>query len=175
MELREVMEDIARDIADATKTLFKSMIMMDLKYNHVVLADETHIKTDVTSFVSFMGKYHGIVGIFCSQSFSLQVASSMLMENFTKFTTEVIDAIGEISNMIAGNVKTKITADYGEMDLSIPITFIGGGTVTPVEENKSAASNSSILCITKELWLLTNFSSDKETFNVGLLLKESAR
>ncbi|MDR4497987.1 MAG: chemotaxis protein CheX [Candidatus Scalindua sp.] len=175
MELKEVMEDIARDIADATKTLFQSMIMMELKYNHVVLADETHLKTDVTSFVSFMGKYHGIVGIFCSKNFSLKVASSMLMEDLTKITTEVIDAIGEITNMIAGNVKTKITTDYGEMDLSVPITFIGGDTITQAEEDEPVASNSSILCVTKEPWLLTSFSSDKETFNVGLLLKESAR
>ena len=52
MELKEVMKDIARDIADATKTLFQSMIMIDMKYNHGVLADETHLKTDVTSLVS---------------------------------------------------------------------------------------------------------------------------
>ena len=167
MELKDVMKDIVKDIADATETLFKTMIMMDLKYNEALLADETHIKTDVTGFVSFMGKYHGIVGLFCSKRFSLKIASSMLMEEMTDFTTEVIDAIGEVSNMIAGNVKTKITDDYGEMYLSIPIVLIGNNTTTAATENPL------ISCYTKEPWLLAKFSSDGETFNVGLLLKES--
>lgn len=164
MELKTVMEDIVKDIADATKTLFETMIMMDLKYDHSLLSDQTNIKTDVTVLVSFMGKYHGIVGLFCSKSLSLKMASSMLMEEMTDFTPDAIDAIGEISNMIAGNVKTKISADYGEMGLSIPIILLGNNVTT---------NNTSLSCITKEPWLMTYFKSGDETFNVGLLLKES--
>ncbi len=173
MELKEVMEDISKDITDATKTLFQTMIMMDLKYNNVSLADETHIKTDIASLVSFMGKYHGIVGLFCSRNLSLKIASSMLMEEMTDFTTEVIDAVGEISNMIAGNVKTKITANYGEMNLSIPMVIVGGDTKSTTPDGNAAISNSVLSCFTKEPWLLTNFSVDNEIFDIGLLIKES--
>lgn len=175
MELKDVMDDISKDIADATETLFKTMIMMDLKFNGVSLANEMHIKTDVASYVSFMGKYHGIVGIFCSRKFSLKIASSMLMEEMTGFTTEVIDAMGEVSNMIAGNVKTKITADYGEMDLSIPMVIVGGNTNITISGDKAADLGSELSCFTKEPWLITNFSSDNETFDIGLLLKETTQ
>lgn len=168
MELRAVMEEIVKDIADATETLFRTMIAVDLKYNSSSLVDETHIKTDVSGFVSFMGKYYGTIGIFCSRNFSLKIASSMLMEEITEVTTEVIDAISEVSNMVAGNVKTKITENYGEMELSIPIVMLGNG-IAP-----EATDNSLMSCFTKEPWLLTNFSSGDETFNVGLLLRESA-
>lgn len=174
MELKEVMEDISKDIADATKTLFQTMIMMDLKYNNVSLADETCIKTDIASLVSFMGKYHGIVGLFCSRSFSMKIASSMLMEEMTDVTSEVIDAIGEISNMIAGNVKTKITANYGEMNLSIPIVFVGGDTQSTTPDGNAAIPDLVLSCFTKEPWLLTNFSVDNEMFDIGLLIKESS-
>jgi chemotaxis protein CheX len=168
MELKEVMEDIANDIADATKTLFQTMIVMDLKYNNVSLSDETRIKTDIVSLVSFMGKYHGVVGLFCSKNFSLKIASSMLMEEMTDITTEVIDAVGEMSNMIAGNIKTKITANYGEMDLSIPMVIIGGDT----KDGEADMPNPALTCYTKEPWLMTNFSVDNEIFDIGLMIKE---
>jgi chemotaxis protein CheX len=124
------------------------------------------MESDISGFVSFMGKYHGIIGIFCSKELALKIASSMLMEEITKFTTDVIDTIGEISNMIAGNVKTKITEDYGEMELSVPIVMLGNGT-------KSEEIQSELISFyTKEPWLLTNFNLDDDIFKVGLLLKE---
>jgi chemotaxis protein CheX len=166
MEIKAVKEEIVKDIAVATETLFKTMVAVDLKYNSSMLAEETHIKTDISGLVSFIGKYHGIIGIFCSKKFSLKIASGMLMEEITEVTTDVIDTVGEVSNMIAGNVKTKITEDYGEMELSVPIVMIGNGA-TSVETGSPLVSY-----YTKEPWLLTNFISDGETFNVGLLLKE---
>ena len=166
MEIKEVKKDIVKDISCATETLFKTMVAMDLKYDSSDLAEETHINTDISGFVSFMGKYHGTIGIFCSKEFALKIASSMLMEEMMEVTTDVIDTVGEISNMIAGNVKTKITENYGEMELSVPIVMLGNGTKT--EE----AGNDLISYYTKEPWLLTNFSLDDDTFKVGLLLKE---
>ncbi len=166
MEIRAVKENIVKDIAVATETLFKTMVAVDLKYDSSLLAEETHIKTDISGLVSFIGKYHGIIGIFCSKKFSLKIASGMLMEEITEVTTDVIDTVGEVSNMIAGNVKTKITEDYGEMELSVPIVMIGNGTMPDETENTL------ISYYTKEPWLLTNFISDEEIFNVGLLLKE---
>ena len=166
MEIRAVKENIVKDIAVATETLFKTMVAMDLKYNSSSLAEETHIDTDISGFVSFMGKYHGTIGIFCSKEFALKIASSMLMEEMAEVTADVIDTVGEISNMIAGNVKTKITENYGEMELSVPIVMLGNGTKTEGTE-KALISH-----YTKEPWLLTNFSLDDDTFNVGLLLKE---
>ncbi len=168
METKEIKKDIAKDIVFATETLFKTMVAMDLKYNSSLLAEETHIETDISGLVSFMGKYHGTIGIFCSKEFALKIASGMLMEEITEVTTDVIDAVGEITNMIAGNIKTKITEDYGEMELSVPIVMLGNGT------KSEETGNALISYYTKDPWLLTNFSLDDDTFKVGLLFKEFA-
>ncbi|MBM4054865.1 MAG: chemotaxis protein CheX [Planctomycetes bacterium] len=167
MELKSVMEEISKDIADATRTLFETMIMIDLKFNNAAVVNQPYIKADVAGLISFMGKYHGLIGLFCSRKFSLQIASGMLMEELKAFTPETIDAIGEVSNMIAGNVKTKITADYGEMILSIPIILVGG------EPTCTEINSLPVSCFTKDPWLITNFSSGDEVFNIGLLLKET--
>ncbi len=175
MELKDVTEDISKDIVSATTSLFETMIMLDLKFNNVSLATEMHTKTDVAAMVSFMGKYHGIVGLFCSEKFSLKIASSMLMEELSEFTTEVIDAIGELANMIAGNVKTKISDDYGEMELSIPMVMVAHDKTEEETNGKLILANSKLSCFTSEPWLFIDFSSEKENFSIGLLLKESTQ
>jgi len=68
MALESLMESIAADIADATKTLFETMILMDLKYDDAVLVDDTQIRTDVIGMVSFTGRYHGVIALFCSKN-----------------------------------------------------------------------------------------------------------
>ena len=173
MALESVMETIALDITEATKTLFETMIMMDLKYDEASLVDDTQIRTDVIGMVSFTGKYHGVIALFCSKQFALKVASNMLMTEMTGFTSEVKDAIGEVSNMIAGNVKTKLTAQYGDMHLSIPIVIAGEGLSITAVNNHPVVADTTLSCFSKDPWLLTPFTSNNEKFNIGLLLKES--
>ncbi|MBW7897901.1 hypothetical protein B188_15920 [Candidatus Brocadiaceae bacterium B188] len=175
MALESLMESIAADIADATKTLFETMILMDLKYDDAVLVDDTQIRTDVIGMVSFTGRYHGVIALFCSKKFALKVASTMLMTELTEFTNEVKDAIGEVSNMIAGNVKTKLAAQHGDMHLSIPMVIAGEGLSVTAVNNHSAVGDTTLSCFSKDPWLMTPFISNNEMFNIGLLLRESTK
>lgn len=173
MALESMMESISLDITEATKTLFETMIMIDLKYDDASLVDETQIRTDVIGMVSFTGKYHGVIALFCSKKFALRVASTMLMTELTEFSGEVKDAIGEVSNMIAGTVKTKLTAQYGDMHLSIPIVIAGEGLSITAVNNNPVVADTTLSCFSKDPWLMTPFTSNNEKFNIGLLLKES--
>ncbi len=173
MVLESMMETIALDITEATNNLFETMIMMDLKSAEATLVDDTQIKTDVIGMVSFTGKYHGIIALFCSKSFALKAASTMLLTKLTEFTTDVKDAIGEMVNMIAGNVKTKLAAQYGDMHLSIPIIIAGDGLTITVMNNHPIVAETALSCFSKEPWLMTPFISNNEKFNIGLLLRES--
>ncbi|NUO07345.1 MAG: chemotaxis protein CheX [Candidatus Brocadia sp.] len=173
MSLESMMETVALDITESTKTLFETMIMMDLKHDTAALIDETQIRTDVIGIVSFTGKYHGVIALFCSKKFALKVASNMLMTELTNFSNEVKDAIGEVTNMIAGNVKTKLIAQCGDMYLSIPIVIAGEGLSITSVNNHPAVAETALSCFSKDPWLMTPFTSNSEKFNIGLLLRES--
>ena len=175
MAIEGIMENVASDITSATKTLFETMIMLDLKHNSSFFEDDTQIRTDVIGMVSFTGKYHGVIALFCSKRFALKVGSTMLMTDITDFTNDVKDAVGEVSNMIAGNVKTKLAAQYGEMNLSIPIVIAGEGLSITAVDNHPVVSNTTLSCFSKDPWLMTPFISNGEKFDVGLLLKESSK
>ena len=173
MAMEGIMESVALDITSSTKTLFETMIMLDLQPDNAFFEDDTQIKTDVIGMVSFTGKYHGVIALFCSKRFALKMASNMLMTDITDFTHEVKDAVGEVSDMIAGNVKTKLTPQYGEMYLSIPIVIAGEGLSITAVDNHPVVADTTISCFSKDPWLMTPFISNGEKFNVGLLLKES--
>ena len=175
MSLSMVIGNVAAEIQATTKMLFETMIMMELKSDSAALVDETQIKTDVIGMGSFTGKFYGGVGIFCSRPLAIKMASSMLMMELNSFNSDVKDAVGEITNMIAGNVKTKLTALYGEMNLSIPIVIAGEGLTITAVNNAPVISDASISCFSKDPWLMTPFLTNNEKFNVGLLLKESGK
>lgn len=175
MSLDKVMNSIASDITESTKQIFESMIMLELKYGEAFLGDEKQINSDVIGMVSFTGKYYGVISIFCSKRFALKAASSMLMTELTTFSADVKDAIGEITNMIAGNIKTKLTANCGEMNLSIPIVIAGEGLSITAIDNTPVVADTTLSCFSKDKWLITPFISNNEKFNIGFLIKESSR
>ena len=57
----------------------------------------------------------------------LEIVSKMLMEEFADITDDVVDAVGEITNMITGGAKK----EFGDMglsfDMAIPIMIKGQG------------------------------------------------
>ena len=150
MAIEGILESVASDITSATKTLFETMIMLDLKHENAFLEDDTQINTDVIGMVSFTGKYHGVIALFCSKQFALKMASNMLMTELTEFNNDVKDAVGEVSNMIAGNVKTKLSAQYGEMNLSIPIVIAGEGLSITAINNHPVVAGTAISCFSKD-------------------------
>ncbi|WP_347274929.1 chemotaxis protein CheW [Candidatus Kuenenia sp.] len=175
IDLNAVAKNISVDIREATTSLFETMIMMDMKFKEYALVDETKIKSDVVCMISFTGKYHGIVSLFCSKELALQVASNMLMEEQTTLSTEVKDAVGEVLNMIAGGVKTKIAEKYGEMYLSIPLVIVGEDISVSVTETQEMRYKTTVVCFTKDPWITTRFGYNDEIMTVGLLLKKTSR
>ncbi|OHB68693.1 MAG: hypothetical protein A2W17_11335 [Planctomycetes bacterium RBG_16_41_13] len=175
IDLNAIAGNISSDIREATTSLFETMIMMDMKFKEYALVDETKIKSDVVCMISFTGEYHGIVSLFCSKELALQIASNMLMEEQTTLSTEVKDAVGEVLNMIAGGVKTKIAEKYGEMYLSIPLVIAGEDISVSVTETQEMRYKTTVVCFTKDPWITTRFGFNDEIMTVGLLLKKTSR
>lgn len=167
------MDTIAADITESTKAIFETMIMIPLQHSDPYLGDQHQIRSDVLGMVSFTGKYYGVIAMFCSKKFALKAASSMLMTEMTSFSSDVRDAVGEISNMIAGNIKTRLTAKCGEMNLSIPIVIAGEGLSITAIDNNPVVADATLSCFSKDKWLMLPFTSENEKFSVGFLIKES--
>lgn len=119
-------EIVIRLVRSITGEVFSTMLSLD------ALAEEAyteaqHGKADgVVSFVGLASP--GCVGtgsLQCSADTACYLASQFLMTEFSSIDDEVLDAFGELTNMIIGNLKTALEDHLGPMGLSIPTVVYG--------------------------------------------------
>jgi chemotaxis protein CheX len=75
--------------------------------------------------VGLSGKAVGTVVLSLSQQVAIQAASHMLMCENTEVNADVIDAVGELTNMVAGSAKAQL-AQY-QLMVSLPNVITGLG------------------------------------------------
>jgi chemotaxis protein CheX len=101
--------------------VFATMLSMRLD----VLPPEEEIKFDgekVAGSVNFVGAVTGVVHIHVSDVYAKSMTASMLgiKPEQVRSSSNIDDAIGELTNMLGGNLKSRLT-DYGfKCVLSIP-------------------------------------------------------
>jgi chemotaxis protein CheX len=80
----------------------------------------------VSGIIGLSGVVVGTVVLTMCESLALKSASAMLMEEFTEFNHDVFDAVGELTNVIAGNAKAQLE-EY-KLTLSLPNVIYGQNT-----------------------------------------------
>jgi chemotaxis protein CheX len=106
----------------------------------------------VLSVIGLTGKWVGSGYLVCSSASACRLASSFLMSDpACGVTDEVLDAVGEITNMIVGTVKNSLEDSLGPLQLSIP-TVIHGKNIS-THFMKSVLS-STVIC-SSEGWSVT--------------------
>ena len=79
----------------------------------------------VLSFVGLAGSYVGNGSISCSAITACDLASRLLMSEAKTVDDEVLDAVGELTNMIVGSAKNQIEDRLGPIQMSIPTSVYG--------------------------------------------------
>lgn len=169
------LDNIVEDIVSCTNEVFATMIPMEIKSDGSFYQKEDMISTDVISLVSFTGEHSGIVAVFCSREIALKITSNMLGMEVSSLDQDVKDAMGELTNMIAGSLKNKVFETFGAMHLSVPIVIAGADlSISSSSKEKSDVTFSSgVTCDSTNSWMMTPFTSGEDTFNVGLVVKKN--
>lgn len=81
---------------------------------------------DLTSMVGMAGQLCGLLSVRCSTKSAARIASRMLGIEADEAGPDLWDAMGEISNMVAGNFKNKIAGLGDGCMLSVPTVISGG-------------------------------------------------
>jgi chemotaxis protein CheX len=82
---------------------------------------------DVSGVIGLSGSAVGSVVLSVSKEVALQATSVMLMTEMTEVNADVIDAVGELTNMVAGSAKAKL-AEL-QLSISLPTVVTGKGHV----------------------------------------------
>jgi chemotaxis protein CheX len=106
----------------AAREVFEMMLGSHLTVSPDPVVDDN---LDITAMVGLAGKICGMLSIRCTAKSAAQIASKMLGVDPEKAGPEMWDAIGEVSNMVAGNFKNKISGLGDGCMLSVPTVITG--------------------------------------------------
>ena len=115
--------DLNKEISLGIKDIFSTMLMIDL--DDIQPDDTTAIQSNVTSMIGLGGGLRGMLSVHCPALVAQEITGALLGMEVDELGDDVKDAIGEIANMTAGNLKISFAEVGVGVELAIPNSVIG--------------------------------------------------
>ena len=106
----------------ATREVFNLMLGVELTSTSEPVSEEG---LNITSMVGLAGSMCGLLSLRCTSNSATQMASKMLGLEPGSIGEAMLDAVGEVCNMVAGNFKNKISGMADGCQLSVPTVITG--------------------------------------------------
>lgn len=119
-QFNEVMKTAAMEsIVEAISTMFSANPKIAEKA--ILCSGEC----EVISTIGFAGRLEGNVDLLLTQKDAMKIVSLMLGMELTEMSRDVYDGVGELLNVIAGGVKTRLDKAGYHFDITIPTAVNG--------------------------------------------------
>jgi chemotaxis protein CheX len=154
-------EEIVQAVHAATAEVFSTMLGMEIT-PAPAYSDKSSpsVNDGVMGIVGVAGPWVGNGVISCTAPFACRLCATFLMTESNAVNEEVLDAVGEIANMVIGNFKTAAEGVVGPLNLSVP-TVIYGRNFT----SRSLGNNE---------WIVMPFDCQGEQFEVRIWFAPAA-
>ncbi|MGE4559991.1 MAG: chemotaxis protein CheX [Desulfobulbus sp.] len=117
--------EISDKLIESTIEIFTGMVMMDISVAGEPMDQLGPLKQSITGMVGLAGTHKGLLAVHFPRQIALDVTSNFLGMDVTEINEDVQDAIGEIANMLGGNLKTILSDRGKDIQLSLPSTISG--------------------------------------------------
>jgi len=122
---------IVKSILSATQEVFGVMLGLEIQPGEGFIEQQPPKEEEgLVALIGLAGPWIGTGMISCSAQLACTISSLMFMAPCPSVNEEVLDAMGEITNMIIGNVKTDLEEYIGPLGLSIPTVIFGRNFTT---------------------------------------------
>jgi chemotaxis protein CheX len=119
-------QDIIEALRSATSLVFSTMMDLQVRTGSPYVETASPSTTEgVMAFVGLAGSWVGSGVISCSSDIACRLSSLFLMTETSEVNEDVLDAVGEIANMVFGNFKTAAESMIGPLGLSVPTVIYG--------------------------------------------------
>src|SRR5512138_946066 len=109
---------------EAVDSVFTTMLNVQPQRMAVKVARDPVVGPRLTSLIGISGQIHGCVALSFPPATALAFAGRMLGAEVPQMNAEVIDAISELVNMVAGSAKAKFNTDP-PLQLGLPTVVEG--------------------------------------------------
>ncbi len=82
---------------------------------------------DISGIINISGHTNGVISLTLSKDAILTIVNNMLFESYTEINDEIVDAVGELTNMIAGQARVKLSEQGQKFQAGTPKIIIGKG------------------------------------------------
>ncbi len=130
-----VLEAPGLDVLNVNDTLFESinksvqqaMGMCDTQVRCVGVSCCPTAETGlVTGMIGVHGKVSGFLSVNMAERFAIKAVEGLLQDSFGTLNSQVVDGAGEITNIIAGGVKSSLAkGPWGFNHITVPSMIVG--------------------------------------------------
>lgn len=80
---------------------------------------------DITGIINISGHCNGVISLTLTKDAILTIVNNMLFESYTDLNDEIADAVGELTNMIAGQARIQLSEQGQKFQAGTPKIIMG--------------------------------------------------
>lgn len=122
-ELSDSQKRLLEPIIKCTEDVFSIMLGWDVQVVGVISNDRHAMRHDVSGILGLSGTIRGSIVLSVDQDVALEAAGAFLGEKPTNLNADVIDTVGELTNMIGGSSKDRL--NIAGLCLGLPTVVSG--------------------------------------------------
>lgn len=119
----QMRDEFVNSFISATQDVFSMMLSCELSRGPLGSTRSHSPEYEVSGFIGLSGKCQGMFVVSLGRHTAMLVAEAMLGQRPDDLDAEVVDAVGELTNMIAGAAKTKL--EELSMCIGLPTVVCG--------------------------------------------------
>lgn len=123
MHYRPIRVEFINPFVASTLNVFRTVLSCDLKRLPLYGRNGGDYQFELSGIIGLSGKAVGVVVLRMTRQVAIRVTETMLEEEHDDITPEVVDAVGELTNMIAGSAKAKL--EELSLKISLPSVITG--------------------------------------------------
>ena len=101
------------------------MLDIDLIAQDPSVKADRRTTADVTGVMGFTGDRRGTMSFSMSISCALTIYERLMCESFDQISPEIIDAVGELTNIISGQARIELEKENLHLTAHVPMVFVG--------------------------------------------------
>ena len=112
---------------------FNTMLNCKIERIGLGLSENNQALHPVSGIIGISGKAVGTIVLSMTQQVAIKAASTMLMTELEKVDDDVLDAVGELTNMVCGAAKAKL--EQFHLQMSLPNVISGTSCMLHFPQN----------------------------------------
>jgi chemotaxis protein CheX len=82
----------------------------------------------VTGMIGVHGRVTGFITVNLAERFAIRAVEGLCQEKFNGLTSQVVDGVGELANIIVGGIKSQLAGTpWGFTNITVPSVIVGKG------------------------------------------------